>query len=171
NLSISLKLKALLEQAGAKVVMTRTADTRCSTPAQLSGLTGAEQLRVDLNCRTVVPNTAGADLFLSVHSNASPATSARGVESYWSTENLNDPQSRFFATLVQNEMVKALGTPDRGVMDEMFYVVKFTDAPAVLAEVGYVTNPSDEALFKQDAVRQQTAQALLRAMQRFFAGQ
>jgi N-acetylmuramoyl-L-alanine amidase len=168
NISLGWKLHALLEAAGARVIMTRTADTPCPTAEELARVPSAERVRFDLNCRTVVPDTTGADLFVSIHANANPSRSARGTETYWSADNLNHPQSRVLAGLLQQEMVKVLGIPDRGVMEAMFYVIKFTDAPAALVEVAYLSNAQDEALLKQDAVRQQVAESLVRGMARFF---
>lgn len=168
NLNIALRLKAQLEAAGATVVMTRSADTRCATAEQLASVAYSEHLRYDLNCRTVVPNTAGADAFISIHSNGNPSRAENGTETYWSSSNLNAVRSHLLATEVQHEMVSALGTYNRGVRDNIFYVVTFTDAPAVLAEVAFVSNPTEEQLLLQDSFRQKTADSLFRSMQRFF---
>ncbi|HYG57447.1 MAG TPA: N-acetylmuramoyl-L-alanine amidase, partial [Symbiobacteriaceae bacterium] len=167
NLVVSLKLKALLEAAGAQVMMTRMTDVRCTPPAEMARVPAGEQLRYDLNCRTVVANKAGADLFLSVHSNANPSRYEQGTETYWSAENLNAAQSKNLATLVQRE-VAALGLRNRGVKEEMFYVIKFSDAPAALAELAFVSNAWEESLLKQDAFRQKAAEALFRALGEFF---
>lgn len=168
NLAIGLKLKALLEAAGAKVVMTRIADTRCANPTELSQVPLDEQLHYDLNCRTVVANTAGADAFVSIHSNANPSTLERGTETYWSSDNLNASQSQVLGTLVQQELVAGLGLQDRRAKDDIYYVIKFTDAPAILAEVAFVTNSTDASLLKTDDFRQKAANSLLRGLQRFY---
>jgi N-acetylmuramoyl-L-alanine amidase len=171
NLAIALKLKPLLEAAGARVIMTRTSDSRCASPAELATVPLAEQLRYDLNCRTVVPNTGGADIFLSIHNNANPSRMESGTETYFSWANLNAPESKVLATGVQAELTAALGLQSRGVKSEDFYVVKYTNAPAMLAEVAFLSNSTDEALLKQDAFRQKTAEALFRGLQRFFNAQ
>jgi N-acetylmuramoyl-L-alanine amidase len=169
NLGIALKLKPLLEAAGARVLMTRTADTRCASPAELAG--AADPLHYDLNCRTVVANTGGADLFLSIHNNASSTTTVRGSEAYFTSDNLNAPQSQVLARLLESNMTTALGTYNRGIGDEDFYVIKYTNAPAALAEVAYITNGAEENLLKMDLFRQQTAQALFQGVQHFFDNQ
>lgn len=169
NLAISLKLKALLEAAGARVVTTHATDTRCATPEELAKWpTADEKLRADLKCRTDLSNNVGADLFLSVHSNANPSRTLRGTETYWSADNLNASRSQILATLVQQELIAALGLPNLGVKEEIFYVTKYTDAPAALAEVAFLSNTTDEALLRQDWFRQKAAQALFQALSRFW---
>jgi N-acetylmuramoyl-L-alanine amidase len=79
-LDVALRLEALLKDAGVEVIMTRRTDTF-----------------VALEERTAIANRAGADLFLSIHSNASTAEAARGVETYF----LN------FATNPQAEAIAA----------------------------------------------------------------
>lgn len=168
NLAISLKLAKLLEDAGAKVVLTRTADTRCASPAELSRVPADEQLRHDLLCRSIVSNTAGADLFVSVHGNAHPDRSQRGTETFWTGDNFNAPQSQRLATLIQRELVAGLGLPDRGVKEEIFAVVKNTDAPAALAEIAFVGHYGEEALLKQASFQQKAAEAMARAIAEYF---
>ena len=65
-LDVALRLETLLKDAGVEVIMTRRTDTF-----------------VALEERTAIANRAGADLFLSIHSNASSSDSARGVETYF----------------------------------------------------------------------------------------
>jgi N-acetylmuramoyl-L-alanine amidase len=65
-LDVALRLESLLKEAGVEVIMTRRTDTF-----------------IALEERTAIANRAGADLFLSVHSNASASDSARGVETYF----------------------------------------------------------------------------------------
>ncbi|MDF2629196.1 MAG: putative N-acetylmuramoyl-L-alanine amidase [Symbiobacteriaceae bacterium] len=169
NLTIGLKLKTLLEAAGAKVVMIRTADTRCATPEQLAPYpTLDEKLRADLGCRANTSDTAGADAFLSIHNNASGDRAVRGTETYWSQDNLNAPRSQVFAGLVQEEMLKSLGLRNLGVKENIFYVTRYTDAPAVLAEVAFLSNSTDEALLRQDSFLTKTAEALYRATARLW---
>ena len=65
-LDVALRLEALLKEAGVEVIMTRRTDTF-----------------IALEERTAIANRSGADLFLSIHSNASTAEAARGVETYF----------------------------------------------------------------------------------------
>jgi N-acetylmuramoyl-L-alanine amidase len=168
NLAIALKLKTLLEGAGARVVMTRTSDTRCADPADLAKLVGDDQLHYDLACRSQVANTVGADMFISIHNNANPDASLGGTETYYSLGNMNSARSQDLANFVQAGMLSSLGLQDLKVKHDVFYVTKFTDAPAVLAEVAFISNPTEEQLLGQDAFRQKAAQSIFTGIQRFF---
>jgi N-acetylmuramoyl-L-alanine amidase len=169
NLAIGLKLKALLEAAGAKVVMSRTTDTRCATPAELAaGAALGDELHVDLGCRADLSDRVGADAFISIHNNASGDYAVRGTETYWTPDNFNASQSQVLASLVQAELVKTLGLRNLGVKQNIFYVTRYTDAPAVLAEIAFISNSTEEALLRQDSFLTKTAEALFRGIARLW---
>ncbi|HYF77746.1 MAG TPA: N-acetylmuramoyl-L-alanine amidase, partial [Symbiobacteriaceae bacterium] len=169
NLAIGLKLKALLEASGAKAVMSRTADTRCATPAELAaGAALGDELHVDLGCRADLSDEVGADAFISIHNNASGDSAVRGTETYWTPDNFNASQSQVLAGLVQEELVKTLGLRNLGVKQNIFYVTRYTDAPAVLAEIAFLSNSTEEALLRQDSFQTKTAEALFRGIARLW---
>lgn len=167
NLDVQLRLKALLEQQGATVLMTRTADTRALPPAQEQALPPDERLRADLAYRSFLANSQGVDLFLSVHSNSS-VSGEHGTETYYSADNLNAERSAALAALVQAALVQGLGRADGGVKTDIFCVTRFTDAPAVLAELAYLSDRLESALLGSASFRQQAAEALAAAVARFF---
>jgi N-acetylmuramoyl-L-alanine amidase len=168
NLATALKLKTLLEGAGAIVRMTRSADTRCASPAELAQLSPADQLRYDLNCRSIVANNAKADAFISIHANANGDRSVAGTTTYWAPSNFNVDQSWLLATYVQQELVKTVGRRNLGIKNDWFSVTRYTDAPAILAEIAFLSNPDEEWLLNQPAAQQQVAQALFTGLSRFF---
>jgi N-acetylmuramoyl-L-alanine amidase len=165
NWNIAVKLQALLEAAGAQVIMTRSGDARCST--DYSGLSLAERARQDLVCRTEIANNQKADLFLSIHNNSGPAA-ARGTETYYSPYGMHLDASRRLANLIQGQVPAALGIPNRGVYSDFFYVITYTDAPSALVEVAYLSNPTDALLIGQAANQQKVAEALYRALDSYF---
>lgn len=170
NLAVALRLQPLLEQAGARVTMTRTTDARVLPPARAAALsTASERTRLDLEQRVDMANAAGADLYLSIHANGGGSLE-EGTETFWAQPNLNVEQSRRLAGLVQDEVLAALGLVDRGVKQRPFHVVRFTYAPAALVELGFMTNPAEEALLASAGGHAAAARALLRAVERFFAG-
>ncbi|MDR7567090.1 MAG: N-acetylmuramoyl-L-alanine amidase family protein [Armatimonadota bacterium] len=144
-LDVSLRLRALLERQGIRVVMTREAD-----------------ISVDLGARVPLALRAGATVFVSVHANASVRSAVRGVETYY----LN-PESMRLATLIQEELGRSLGIPDRGIRTANFKVLRDSPIPAVLVEIGYLTNPMDEALLRTPSFREKVAQAIARGLLRF----
>ncbi|MBO8141373.1 MAG: N-acetylmuramoyl-L-alanine amidase [Firmicutes bacterium] len=148
TLFIALDAKALLERAGARVVLTRTSDVYVSL---------AERVRI--------ANQAGADAFVSVHNdwNANPAI--RGVTTYY-----HNPNSRALAEAMQGELVEHLGARNVGVIRRAFYVVRNASMPAVLLELGFLSHRTDEALLADPAYRYRAAEAIYRGLSRYFDG-
>ena len=147
NLSVALKVKALLEADGARVVMTRSDDTSTDNP--------------DLTGRAQIANSSGADLFLSIHQNATDAgSSIGGTEvTYWSD------QSKVFAGLVQKHLVSALGRTDRGTHKTSLYLVSHIDTmPAVLVECAFISNSEEERLLREDSFQQKAAEGIADAI-------
>lgn len=134
-LAISHRLAMELKAQGVDVVLTRTRDTDVSL---------AERCRIS--------NAAKADLFISIHLNASVDPTIHGTE-VWKWHNSDNP----FASRVQSALVAATGFKDRGVKDSHeFYVLRHTLCPALVVECGFMSNQREgEALFDprvQDAI-------------------
>lgn len=127
-LDISLYLRNILEQAGARVVMTRTDD-----------------VFVDLYDRAYIANAAGADVFVSIHLNAFHHSRMNGSQTY------HYPGSRSgerLAGLVQSAMLRNLQRPDREVRSANFVVLRETAMPAVLVEPVFLTNPEEDQMVR-----------------------
>jgi N-acetylmuramoyl-L-alanine amidase len=87
-------------------------------------------------------NKSKADLFVSIHCNAASNTDARGTETWYYT---GCPHGRAAAEAIQRETVQALGSRDRGVKSSRsLYVLRKTIMPAVLVEVGFISNAAEE---------------------------
>lgn len=97
-----------------------------------------------LSARVADANSWGADYFISLHNNASDNPSANGVEAYAYARNT--PAFRLGEDIVQG-IVDATGARNRGMMVRPgLYVLKKTNMPAVLVELGFITNPREAAL-------------------------
>jgi N-acetylmuramoyl-L-alanine amidase len=138
NLQVALELQKRLQAAGATVFMTRTGD---------SG--------VDFTQRPALVNATKppVDLFISIHHNSSTVLTVRGSETYYWTTN---PKSRTAAMKVHAAVVKGLGFPDRSVRTQDYYVIKETKAPAILVELGYLSNGAEEKAIAEPGVVQKT---------------
>ncbi|RBP91531.1 N-acetylmuramoyl-L-alanine amidase [Cytobacillus firmus] len=143
TLSVSLKLKKLLEQKGVQVVMTRTTDTY-----------------VSLDKRVEIGVNGNADTFVSIHANASVYDSANGTETYYSTAGTRSESSKQLATFIQNRLYKAIGTNNRGVKNADFRVIYTNPLPATLVELGFITNKTDSAKLASDTYRNKMAEAI-----------
>ena len=131
TLSITYKVKAILEANGYKTSMTRTGDTLPS-----------------LAERPEQANSEGCALFISIHINSAEAEAANGTEVYWSQENVDKmPDAKVngkdFAQYVLDGMLKYMGSTNRGVRQANWAVTRRSDMPAVLAEVGFISNEEE----------------------------
>lgn len=148
TLSVGLKTGKILENNGINVVYTRTTDMR-STPMSVED---------SLQKRCDISNNANADYFICIHTNSFSSSSAYGTETLYNPGNEKGKQ---MASYIQNSIVKEVGTYNRGLKDgSWLYVVQNTDAPAVLTELGFLTNPTDAAKLASDTYRQKFAQAI-----------
>jgi N-acetylmuramoyl-L-alanine amidase len=132
NLKAAKMLKSLFElKTEHKVVMIRDKD---------------EYVKLSERCN--IANNEKADLFISIHANAADAESAEGFET------LHYPTStggKKLAGLIQEEVIRDLNPRDRGLKERKnLYVLKNTHMPAVLIEMGFITNIEEEKKLNND---------------------
>ena len=158
NLRVALRLRTLLERAGIRVVMTRT-----KTAGKSMGNIA----------RARIANRAGAALFLRIHADGSTDRSVRGTHTLhpasrrgW-TDDVYAASKRA-ARLVQSEVVRALGFPDRGLQERAdFTGFNWADVPVILVEMGFMTNPTEDRLLATEAYQRRAAVGLCRGTLRF----
>lgn len=101
-----------------------------------------------LAARVQDANRWGANYFISLHANASTATSASGTEGY--VFALGTAAAALSEDIVQG-ITEATGLRDRGVFARpSLYVLRRTAMPATLIELGYITNPNDARLMNDN---------------------
>ena len=114
-----------------------------------------------LNKITEASNGFGADVFISIHCNASTNVAAKGTETFCSETGNN---SEILATCIQQQIVSSLGTDDRGVKTGNFYVLRRSNCPAALIETAFISNEDDEILLADETIRDQFAAAIARGI-------
>jgi N-acetylmuramoyl-L-alanine amidase len=166
TLLLAFELKQQLARAGFKVSLTRTTDT----------FVGLEQ-------RPATARRAGADLFLSLHFNATAGArgEARGTEVYCLTPagasstaaggdgpttgplpgNRHNARNLLLAYQIQQALVRGLGTEDRGVRRARFAVLRQATMPAALIEAGFLSHPEEGRKILDPAYRRQMAAAIV----------
>lgn len=189
SLSICKILKKILEDTlGIKVILTRDRD-----------------ISLDLIQRTAIANNYKADIFISMHANASNRKNATGAETYYLSLDATDEESLSIAKIenkiikeeysnsspdlnlilwdlaqtehiqessqlaefIQDELNTELSIKNRGVKQAPFRVLMGADMPAVLIEVGFITNPKEEELLNDYNYQKSIANAILRSIQKF----
>jgi N-acetylmuramoyl-L-alanine amidase len=139
TLGIIERLKRRLEARGFRITLTRADDTF-----------------VSLEDRVRITNSLQPTLFLSVHINAmESANDIHGIETYYQTE-----QSRALADAIHENLVTKLDAPDRAVRKAHFYVINHTPVPAVLAEVGFISNRDERDKLISSDYQSKVANAL-----------
>ncbi|NLP34173.1 MAG: hypothetical protein GX359_03150 [Clostridiales bacterium] len=102
---------------------------------------------VDLYDRAAFVKEVGADLFVSLHMNASTSKSVNGTEVYYSSSNNSKNSSGLnserLASMFLKDLVKLMGTKNRGTKSARFVVVHRNTVPAVLIELGFMSNKAD----------------------------
>jgi N-acetylmuramoyl-L-alanine amidase len=160
NLRVALRARPLLERAGIRVVMTRTR-TRGKSMGNIA--------------RARVANRTHAALFLRIHADGSADPSLRGTHTLYPafrrgwTDDIYAASKRA-AGIVQHEVVRALGFPDDGLQERSDYTgFNWANVPAILVELGFMTNPTEDRLLATAAYEQRAAVGLCRGTLRFLS--
>lgn len=173
TLDTAFRLKKLLEQAGYKVVLTRTDDRAL-----------ASDKATDLQRRAEAAGKAGADLFLSIHYNsvAVKPEAVTGVEVFTMTPqsqfstgdharednggglvnpgNRQDHWNTLLGYFVHRQLLRDLGVPDRGLKRARWAVLRQVECPAILIESGYLSSDAEARKIATPAYRQNIAEAM-----------
>ena len=193
TLALAKTVQDTLQRRGYRVVLTRTTDAT-----------------VGLDDRAAAANAAKADVFLSLHFNASRAAAAHGTEVYYLSLDASDraaaalaesenravtetptaeknaavrdldlilwdlaqnqhlAASARLAEIVQADFNRLLGIATRGVKQAPFRVLIGVNAPAVLVEVSFITNPDEEKKLTSEDFRRQVADTLAGSLETYF---
>jgi N-acetylmuramoyl-L-alanine amidase len=149
NLGIGLEVKRLLEEQGARVLITRTGD-----------------VPIDLWPRVDTAQRAGAELLVSIHNNALP-DGVNPLTNNGSSVYYNHPRSVPLARAIQAELVRRLGVRDLGIGRGDLALVRTTWMPSVLTEGLFMIVPEQEAALRSPRGRQIYAEAVVEGIRRF----
>jgi len=169
NLDVSLKLKKMLENEGANVILTRSKDI------SLDHLNKKSEYRHkrDLISRVDIINNTMPDIFLSIHVNAeksSPKTAGPMVFYHFDSVN-----SRRLAQYLQKKLEEAYAevghtTPKRKPYgNTSLFILKNTKPPGVIVELGFITNSRDRQLLTTQNFQTRIAKAIVLAIREYFS--
>jgi N-acetylmuramoyl-L-alanine amidase len=168
TLLLAQETRAELKAAGFNVVLTRTTD-----------------VKIPLEDRSAFARKKGADMFISLHFNASetarnevkgteifcctPAgatsTNARGEgDTRWVVGNRHDERNMLLAYELQKSYANDLRVEDRGVKRARFEVLRESTVPSILIEGGFLSHPTEGKKITDPAYRKQMAHAIVQGV-------
>lgn len=146
TLKVSYFLKEMLTSSGFNVIMARSDDSE-----------------ILLKPRVDIANLNNADIFVSIHCNATEGPGPMGIETYYRTE-----KSLPLAKLIHKNLINSLPTLDRGIRIRNFYVIKNTIMPSVLIEIGYLTNKTEASRLSTESYQKDLAKSILKGIKDYF---
>ena len=156
NLQIAKKVKKLLEEAGIKIVMTRTND---KVP---------DAKKEDLNQRVQLINETKPKLALCIHQNSYPDAKIKGAQVFYHTIT---PEAEDVASIVQEQLRTVDPTNTRQIKEnDTYYMLKNCQVPTIIVECGFLTNPEEAAKLTQEEYQDQIAQAICEGVVKWMSG-
>lgn len=150
-LEVSTKLKKQLEKSGFKVYMTRDDDNY-----------------IGLYDRATIANELGAHAFVSIHANAHPNKDVQGIQVLYYPDD-GSRGNLGFSKIMMDSLTKGLGAPNKGIIKRPNLVVpRETKMPAVLLELGFLTNYSEENLLNTSEYRTKAADSIHQGIIKYF---
>lgn len=148
-LEMSRQLRKKFEGLGFKVYMTRETDKR-----------------VSLQERTLVANKLEATVFVSVHMNSFKRKDVEGLEVLYSPNgNLNNLG---LASATHKELISALNPKNRGLVERPnLYVLRTSDMPSILVELGFISNLNEEKKLMDANYRDRAADAIAKGVKEY----
>lgn len=163
TLAVAKQLGDILAQAGAVVIQTRESDMELTDPG---GRKFTSWKREDLNTRIQTANEKKADLFISIHVNS--FRSGRREHGAQTFSQPGSEKSRVLARTIQGELVRILGNNHRRAKQVDYYLLRNADIPAVIVEIGFITNPVEGRKLKDPAYQAKVSYALYAGIVKYF---
>ena len=146
TLDVSKRVEEILKKKGYEVLMTRDDDSY-----------------VSLQDRVAVSENFAPDIFVSIHVNSSVRPEITGVETHYYHQ-----ESMSLAQTVHSSFASAVQSPNRGLFKSKFYVINHTTCPAILVEIGFISNSGERGQLIGDKRKQATAKSIAEGIDNYF---
>ena len=137
--------------------------------------------------RSKMVNNTNSDIFISIHFNASgsPASNRSGIQTYsyeedsgyrskinpyWHNHPDRISESNRLAADIHSSLLAETGAKDAGLLQSSFAVLRETDKPAVLLELGYIDNFNENQQIRSDAYQNRLVAGIVKGIQKYYAG-
>lgn len=159
NLQISFQLQEVLERNGAIVYLTRYGDYDLSVKNAIS------RKKSDLSRRVNAINKSNADMYLSIHLNADTSNTWYGAQVFYDVIN---EKNKTIASYIQEEFTNKLNTKRDFKQISGHYMYRRINVPGVLIEAGFLTNPNERYLLKQESYQKKVANSIKDGIVKYF---
>lgn len=159
NLAIAKKVEKILRESGYTVYMTRTEDKA------LGDESGKSKKITDLKNRVKMINEAEPAVAVSIHQNSfSAGTSGAQVFYYTGSE-----QGKKLAGILQQTVKEIIGDGNRRVekANSSYYMLKKITCPFAIVECGFLSNPTEESLLRDEKYQQKMAKGVCEGIENF----
>ncbi|KAB2329259.1 N-acetylmuramoyl-L-alanine amidase CwlD [Cytobacillus depressus] len=163
-LTVTLKVRDLLQQQGALVLMTRE-DDRDLAPDGTRGY--SRRKTEDLKQRLEMINHSGAEFFVSIHLNSIPSPRWSGAQTFYATKKDDNARA---AKFIQDELRRNLeNTTRKAKVINDVYILKNAKIPGSLVEIGFLSNPAEKANLKKESYQNKVAASIYTGILRHFS--
>lgn len=146
TLRTAMQVSSKLKAAGAKVILTRNNDRYLA-----------------LSSRVTTSNLHGADAFISIHYDSTPDRSANGITTYY-----NQYYQQSLAETLHSSVIKATQLKNRGARYGDLHVIRENRQPAILIELGYISNLSEEVMINSSSYQEAVANGFVNGLAAYF---
>ena len=166
NLEISKNLKSELEKEGYKVYMTREEDKSLdhSTDAKIK-----KRKVEDLSKRCEMKKETKCDMFISIHLNMFTSSKSRGAQIWYS----DFPESKVLADTIQENFKENLDSNNhrlaKAALDQYRVLRDKYEAPCIIIECGFLSNPQEESLLKTDEYQKKIAESITKGVKKYYS--
>ena len=158
NLLLVKKLEKELISRGATVYLTREEDN------DLSART-SERKRSDLYNRAKYINTIKPNMYISIHLNATTSSSWKGLQVFY---NKNNEENKVIAETITNNIKNNINNIREVKEENKYYMYKYIKYPGVLIEAGFISNPDENYLLRQEEYQNKLIILIADAIEKYY---
>ena len=148
TLEVAKITKTLLEESDYKVGMTRESDDY-----------------IELGNRSKIANERNAKVFVSIHCNSSEDAEGKGIETYYTEQK--GLEDEVLAEMIQESLIKQTDANDRGIKGANYTVIVRSSMPAVLVEVGFLTDTEENELLQNEEYQRKLAKGISEGIKKY----
>ena len=158
NLILAKKLEKELVSQGAIVYLTREDENDLST-------TTVNRKRSDLYNRAKYIDKISPDMYISIHLNSSSSPSWRGLQIFYTSKN---EKNKLIAETITNHLKEKMSNIREIKKDNTYYMYKHISSPGILIEAGFISNPSDNYLLRNEEYQDKLIISISEGIEKYF---